>query len=118
MKAFLEMEPDRYGYLVVERKINSDVPEIKMQSMGNKAYGLYTTLDKAKQAVAKKASYYNTSDSEFGIQPLDRKTMEEGGCFLHAIVHVYLNNDFVPMAELDDGDADGAWFAITYVRYL
>lgn len=73
------------------------------------AYQIFHSFKKAKQTVIEQAEQLQTTDSKFAIQPIP----EDKDWKLHAIAHVYLNNDFKPTAENDNPDQDGDWFSAT-----
>lgn len=93
-------------YLVAAKSIDQ---ETKM--LGNvpgiPEYQIVGSFKKAKKLVLEIAKTLNTADSRFAIQPLG----EFGGDSwkLHAIIHVFFDNDFQPVAEADNETPYGSW---------
>lgn len=96
-------------YLVAAQSINQELHTVGT-APGVDPYQLAKSMKQAKKLVLKIAKKFNTSDSKFAIQPLSD---DSGDWKLHAIVHVYLDNNFKPVAEADNQTEYGAWHSIT-----
>ena len=97
-------------YLVAAKSINQET-KLVGNVPGVPEYQIVGSFKKAKKLVLEIAKRLNTADSKFAIQPLD----EFGGDSwkLHAIAHVFFDNDFQPVAESDNETPYGSWYSIT-----
>lgn len=95
-------------YLVATQSINQELHTVGTVP-GVDPYQLVKSMKQAKKLALKIAKKFNTSDSKFAIQPLSD---DSGDWKLHAIVHVYLDNNFKPVAEADNQTEYGAWHSI------
>lgn len=95
-------------YLVATQSINQELHTFGT-APGVEPYQLVKSMKQAKKLVLKIAKKFNTSDSKFAIQPVPD---DSGDWKLHAIVHVYLDNNFKPVAEADNQTEYGAWNSI------
>lgn len=97
-------------YLVAAKSINQET-KLVGNVPGVPEYQIVGSFKKAKKLVLEIAKSLNTADSKFAIQPLD----EFGGDSwkLHAIAHVFFDNDFQPVAEADNKTPYGSWYSIT-----
>ena len=101
-------------YLVAAKSINQET-KLVGNVPGVPEYQIVRSFKKAKKLVLEITKSLNTADSKFAIQPLD----EFGGDSwkLHAIAHVFFDNDFQPVAEADNETSYGSWYSITIDIY-
>lgn len=97
-------------YLVAAKSINQET-KLVGNVPGVPEYQIVSSFKKAKKLVLEIAKSLDTDDSKFAIQPLDE--INDDSWKLHAIAHVFFDNNFQPVAEADNDTPYGSWFSVT-----
>ena len=97
-------------YLVAAKSINQET-KLVGNVPGVPEYQIVGSFKKAKKLVLEIAKRLNTADSKFAIQPLDE--FGDDSRKLHAIAHLFFDDDFHPVAEADNKTSYGSWYSIT-----